>query len=235
MFCCSSNTHMGLESSRSKPIPSDIDSFESQLKEQWHKTHMMDTNNSNQGIYKSLEGRQGEYMSIVGTSVRDFFEANKINDVKILEVMAGNCLSSLAIESVISKYISSWTRTDIGDYSKSSVQMDTIDAVKTYGDESNLLLLVSPPPGTFGPLDGESVAYYGDYFACKKFIETKKDSDKYIIFVGELGASDGSEGMYRYLLEHPRLRLSKRKLMLENQKDFMGGPLELELFIFLIN
>ena len=196
---------------------------------------MKDSNNTSQGTYESLVGRQGEYMSIVGTNIRDFFEKNDIKNLKILEVMAGNCLSSLAIKSIIGDHVSSWTRTDIGDYSKLSVQMDTIDAVKTYGDESNLLLLVSPPPGIFRPLDDKSVAYYGDYFACKKFIETKKDTDKYIIFVGELGASDGSEGMYRYLLEHPRLRLCKRKLTLPNQKDFMGGPLELELFIFLIN
>lgn len=226
---------MGLESSRSKLIPDDIDSFESQLKKQWHITHMKDSNNTRQGVYESLMGLQREYMSNVGTGIRDFFEKDGIKNLRILEVMAGNCLSSLAIKSIIGDYVSLWTRTDIGNYSKLSVQLDTIDAVKTYGDESNLLLLVSPPPGIFGPLDGESVAYYGDYFACKKFIETKKDSDKYIIFVGELGASDGSEGMYRYLLEHPRLRLCTRKLMLPNQRDFMGGPLECELFIFLIN
>jgi len=71
---------------------------------------------------------------------------------------------------------------------------------------------------------------YGDYFACRDFIKNI-DREKYIVFIGELGASDGSEGMYLYLLEKPMLTCSSR-IMIYLGKDSFGGNLEKELFIF---
>ena len=93
--------------------------------------------------------------------------------------------------------------------------------------------MICPPPGS---IDTENFvgSCYGDYFACKKFIATKKGENKYIIFVGELGASDGSDGMYLYMLTHTRLKLLGRK-MIQKGLDNFGGPLEKEVFLFLIN
>jgi len=54
---------------------------------------------------------------------------------------------------------------------------------------------------------------------------------KYIIFIGELGASDGSEGMYKYLTLHPRLKTVVREI-LSNGNGLIGGPIIKEVFVF---
>jgi hypothetical protein len=217
-----------LENSRTTLLPEDIDSRECELQTKWHETHTQDDNNTFQ---KMGEATLGKNMLVVGDIINNFLLGCKIKDLKILEVMAGNCVASLMLDSKINDKVESWVRTDIGDYSDKSKQMDSIAAVENYGDESNLLLIISPPPGT---LDSHSGAYFGDYFACKKFIETKKEENKYIIFVGELGASDGTEGMYLYMTEHPRLELLRRQLIFRRRQDAFGGPLEKEVFLFLI-
>jgi hypothetical protein len=85
--------------------------------------------------------------------------------------------------------------------------------------------MISPPPVTEDAANG-----YGDYFAVKKWLELPI-SNKYIIFVGELGASDGSTGMYKYMLNHPKLKLVVRS-MIYLGKDIFDGKCEKELFIF---
>ncbi len=77
---------------------------------------------------------------------------------------------------------------------------------------------------------------FGDYYACHDFIlQTLSQSaipqQKFIIFVGELGASYGTEGMYKYMLDHPNLNLILRHIILFT-KDVFGGNCEKELFIF---
>lgn len=75
---------------------------------------------------------------------------------------------------------------------------------------------------------------YADYFAIRAwervgFGDTKKD--KYLIFVGELGASDGSDGLYDYLMRSRVWKIVCRKMLFQGL-DILGGPCEKELFIF---
>lgn len=60
------------------------------------------------------------------------------------------------------------------------------EAVKKFGEECDLLMLISPVPDNFM-----------DYYAIKEFENFEKvDDKKYVLFFGELGASDGGPGMY---------------------------------------
>jgi hypothetical protein len=56
-------------------------------------------------------------------------------------------------------------------------------------------------------------------------------SAKYIIFVGELGASDGSSGMYLYMLHNTIWKLEIRETI-SDVPDVFGGIIEKEVFIF---
>ena len=81
----------------------------------------------------------------------------------------------------------------------------------------------------FSPLQNHG---YGDYYACKDFIgQTESGMKKQIVFIGELGASDGSPGMYNYMLRHPRLKLSLRKVLYKRNYPVFG-PVEKEVFVF---
>jgi len=100
------------------------------------------------------------------------------------------------------------TMTDIVDYrkedrkfNKTSVtenfeKLNTVDAVKKYGETSNILLLICPNP------DCE----FADYFAIKDFIEQtrEREEEKYIVLFGNFEESggirmDGSEYLKWYL------------------------------------
>ena len=98
--------------------------------------------------------------------------------------------------------------------------------------------MISPSPYSNFEQSDNTSKYdlgYGDYYACHDYIEqTKKGNRRYIIIIGELGASDGSEGIYKYMIEHPSLKIAYR-IMLISCFDIFGGPLEKELFIFEIN
>ena len=85
-------------------------------------------------------------------------------------------------------------------------------------------MMVSPPPES---LDDNPL--YGDYFTIREW--TNVESAKLFIFIGEMGASDGSEGLYYYMTNHPVWKLDYRK-MLYSCEDILGGPCEKELFIF---
>jgi hypothetical protein len=82
--------------------------------------------------------------------------------------------------------------------------------------------MISPPPNNY--------SNYADYFAIKEW--AKVPTAKLFIFIGELGASDGSEGLYDYMIEdNMDWKLDCRK-MLYHGYDNMGGDVEKELFIF---
>jgi len=137
--------------------------------------------------------------------------------MNILELVSGNCKASSTIKNKLEEdssviKINRWIATDIIDYAscgKNGIEfekLNTVDAVKKYGSLSNILLLISPQPGDS----------YSDYYACYDFIkQTKADEDKYIIIIGELGKSDGSHGMYDYMISNPELQLVTREIIFD--------------------
>ena len=109
--------------------------------------------------------------------------------VNILEVGSGNGYHTKRIAEL--KNIASIKATDIYDYPKKFYEIFTEssdDAVKDYDGAIDILLMISPPPNL-----------YMDYYAIKEYELKQQLTQKYLIFVGELGAADGSEGIYQYL------------------------------------
>jgi hypothetical protein len=179
---------------------------------------------------------------------------------KILEVGSGNgCASKLIRDSLKSTFpLTEFIPTDLRKHEITHgidviTGIESIEAVKQYGEGKNILLLVSPPPchlPELDPLDTESpLLGYMDYFAidewsrssdsnvgdaCQRRSKLPNNEQRYIIFIGELGASDGSLGMYKYMMENPKWSCRVRK-MLRKSPDNCGGMVEKELFIFELN
>ena len=150
-----------------------------------------------------------------------------IENPKILEIGSGNGYNTRIISNELKKEISNleFVATDLFAYDPSYFNIETgllsHDAVKKYEGKFNILLLISPLPHN-----------YMDYYAIKEFENIQIDEPKYIIFIGELGASDGGEGMYQYLLNESCWKLKYRKMLLCS-RDILGGTIEKELFIFM--
>ena len=119
------------------------------------------------------------------------------NHVNILEVGSGNGYNTKKIAEL--NNIASLKATDIYDYKKRYYEVSvesSDDAVKNYIGDIDILLIISPPPN-----DG-----YMDYYAIKEYELKSQSSPKYLIFIGELGASDGTTGIYQYLTnQHKKL------------------------------
>jgi hypothetical protein len=148
-------------------------------------------------------------------------------EISILEVGAGNCWASRIIYYCLKQNPKRFIATDLFDCGDAMEKVDYIEfydklssdqAVKKFGSEVNTLLLVSPPPNN--PMD---------FYAIREW--SKLDGKRYIIYLGELGASDGCDGMYLYMMEHPKYELVLGR-MIEEKKDIFGGACEKELFIF---
>lgn len=186
-------------------IPFNIEEKRNKIISSWSENKILeDENNSIQFEPESTI----EKISLVdaGNSINLFF-VDKIS-LNILDIMSGNGIASDYIFEILEPKIGRWISTDVIDFKKPKLnkkhfyKLNTVDSVEKYGMVSNVLLIISPTPG-------ES---YADYFACKDFIEqTKYHEKKYIIFIGELGGGDGSKGMYKYLLKHPKLNLHVEK------------------------
>ena len=146
--------------------------------------------------------------------------------------MSGNGIASYCIYYKLQKIIGKWRSTDIVNYNNEKNPrkmcdkqefsvLNCVDSVKNYGKESDILLIISPPPGE----------YYGDYFACKDFIEqTKPEQVKYIIFIGELGRGDGSLGMFKYLKKNIFLDLKLEEEICRFRNRF--GTVIKKVYIF---
>ena len=94
------------------------------------------------------------------------------------------------------------------------------EAVKKFEGKFNALMFISPPP-----------MLYVDYYAIKEYELQKSDQKKIIIYIGELGASDGGKGMYKYMLENSYWKLVHRKEIYVG-KDIFGGESMKEIFVF---
>jgi hypothetical protein len=149
--------------------------------------------------------------------------------LRILEVGSGSGLASKIMTDHFtkSKIDHIIIKTDIA--TNESLKIEGIEtgllsheAVKKYGNVSNVLLLISPPPSC-----------HMDYYAIKEF-ELQPGDEKYVIYLGELGASDGGEGMYKYMMNDSVWDLIHEEL-LSQKIDSFGGPCEKCLYIFRID
>lgn len=225
---------MGLDFSRGITLPDDIDDSEV-------RNELMRSLNSDVIMNYKLNTKQKDMASMLpddvlisaGKFMVEYFETKTPESLKLLEIMAGNRVASDILYSQLKLPV--WITTDICSFeSKSDLpfhQLDAVTAVSKFGADSNILLLVCPLPASASNHNEQCWAY-ADYYACHDFINQKSDiCDRYIVFIGELGASDGSEGMYSYLNEHEKLLLDSRELLVSGI-DMFGAPIEKELFIY---
>lgn len=120
-------------------------------------------------------------------ALKFFLEALKIasgdnNEVAILEVGAGNGFNTKTLRQISGLKQERWISTDLVEhkpcYINDMVKMSAVEAIEEFGDW-NTLLMVSPTPDVSWSMD-----------AIKKAMETKEHF--HIIFIGEMGFSDGS-------------------------------------------
>lgn len=219
-----------LDSGRLKKISVELD--ENDFKDKWNSNILInDNNNNHQQINKSTLKKDVLIKS--AEIILNCFLQYEETELFILETFCGNCIASKTIFDLISdKFLTltikptdviNFIRTDLPNYYLSFDQLNALESVKNYYNTSNVLLMISPPPGSD----------YCDYFSLKFFIE--KSNSKYIIFIGELGSSDGSQGLYDFLINNNNLILLVREILDSYIKIHIFRDLcEKELFIFKI-
>lgn len=229
---------MGLEHSRMDILPSNIDEEYELYKSNWTSKNI---SNQHVNSYKNLIATLGnETLNDASCILSKYLISNIewIKEINILEPFAGNGVASKIFYENINYYIDKTNKkinfkmksTDIQDLTEFINQntctvefnLNSVETIEKYGNEYNILLMISPPPNS-------DYKGYGDYFAIKKWTELK--DKKLIVFIGELGASDGSIGMYNYMLNNNNWIIDERK-MIKKGIDRFGGPIEKEIFIF---
>lgn len=203
---------MGVEHSRACPLPSNLDGEHEKYRALWGASKLFMSSNPNSQAFHS--NAKMETASVLFGAFVEKFSITKLN---ILEVFAGNGVASRILLSKL-KIPVTIHKTDIEAFN-GCLTCNAEDAIDIVGDKVDTLLMISPPPGE----------EYGDYFCIKKW--TEQPHAKYLIFVGELGASDGSSGMYQYLTRHPVWKSIYRE-MFAGSSDIMGGPVIKEIFVF---
>lgn len=157
--------------------------------------------------------------------------------IKILEPFAGNGVASKIIYSkLIQKNIKiKYVATDLQNLRQIvnpnlsipvEFGIDCIDSICKHENECEILMLVCPPPSTYNL--GSVPEGFGDYYSLKKWTELNK---KVFIFVGELGRTDGTEGMYKFLMNHPIWKLVEHKVLQEGD-DIFERHISRDIFIF---
>ena len=212
--------------SRKCKIPNDIYSYRDTIKKAWNENKKIfpsKSNVSNIGLND---------LQKAGEAIKSYFDENNIESLNVLELMAGNCVASKCVQKYIN-YVK-WISTDID---KSDcvdcLEKDAIDAIEEFGNQSDLLIMISPPPSPSIKDDSPSLGY-GDFFACDYFIKNS-NRIKYIIIIGELGASDGTGGMYDFLMNNEKLDCVIRKVIKRSVVQIIDDVCTKEVFIFKMN
>lgn len=227
---------MGVEQSRTVKYPSNIDEVYKNNK----TTHIQHIKENHLNLPQKGMSTLPEYViekaanHILEYLVKTGFK----NECKILDVFSGNGVASNIIQKKLNVEMKSTDALDLSMYMDENsypveFNLTGVDAVKKYCDDGyNTLLMICPPPSSPSESSSYDISYvaYSDYFTIKEWANVK--SSKLFIFVGEMGASDGSSGLYRYMLrDNPDWKLEERR-MLHLGYDIFGGDVEKELFIF---
>jgi len=227
-----------LNLSRSKIIPENIHESRAYYSLGWNHPKEISRMHPNSLQHEYRPTLNRSTLELAGENIEQFLRKCQISEFSFLEIFAGNCEASKIIfkklkelEGVGKKLL--WLATDIYDYPKKIereikfCQSNAVDSVGRFGSASNVLIAISPQP-----FPSYSQGCFCDYFAITDFIEMKRElaTPSYVIIVGELGASDGSEGTYLAFTTHPLLRLVMKVVLMEQYR--IGGMIYKELFIF---
>lgn len=235
---------------RNAQLLEDIDDWEDICKANWKKCYDQNIANHLTSDSATLPdfamGKAGEeiarYFKCISRKSKE-----KCN-FRILDSFAGNGIASKIIHDEIrsglvqskknEKYEFRYIATDIQEELNKKLTLrsfnvefplDCIQAIEKYQD-SNVLLIVSPPPSSWTPdgNEGSEPTGFADYFAVKKWTELNKPI---LIMIGEIGLSDGTKGMYQFMMNHKNWKLYKRSV-LAAKNDLFGNYVQKEIFIF---
>jgi hypothetical protein len=186
---------MGAEASCKMGLPPNVDEMESELSKTW--THH----------YFWPFKRYAIDVSTTAQYISDFF-LDKHSCKKFLEVFCGGD-GELGLSCKSKMKDRSWKQTDAPH--ERYKRYDAVSAVKKFGQEADVLVLCCPPTSIWPDPKFRVGLDYGfeDYFACKRFLAQEPQKQRFVVFIGELGGYDGTEGMYRYLHQAMTLRLHK--------------------------
>ena len=211
---------MGLEQSRAVTYPPNIDDLYESYKERCTAEKIRSDHLNVPKKGKCTMGQR--VVQKAGDRIWEYLKEKNITDIKILEPFAGQGIATNIIQKRLNVEIKSYVDESSYPIEFGLSGVDTIEKYVQYG--YNTLMMISPPPES---LDDNPL--YGDYFTIRAW--TNVESAKWFIFIGEMGASDGSEGLYDYMINHPIWKLDFRKI-LYSCDDIVGGPCQKELFIF---
>jgi hypothetical protein len=172
--------------------------------------------NNKQNYKSSLNNNQNNELSII---IFDIFIKYNFKNIKILEIGCGNCITSKIIIDKLQKFNITWYATDLIDYKLCglyNIIINSVDAIKYYGDDSDILIIIIGIPfiNYFDFKEQHYIGYY-DYYAIYDYIEISKNKkNKYIILVGDF-LIDFSEDLYNFLMTHNNLLL-KEKIQLKS-------------------
>lgn len=248
---------MGLNESRNANLPEDIDANQAQYEKSWVPKVVSEI-----GVNKSKYGQSTlspQTLEIAGEHLAKYLEKYILlcnPNVKILEPFAGNGVGSKIIYDKLSEKIphivlKSTDLQDLSEYTNHNSHpvefgINSVETIRKYdGDKYNILMMISPPPSQTQPkvktiqppsppvIPLECQDYfsgYGDYFAIREW--EKSLNSELLVFVGELGASDGSEGLYKYLIKNNPIWELVFRTIIYSGTDIFGGAIEKEIFIF---
>ena len=235
-------------------LPENVDSYYMVCKNNWRMMMMenMEIDMSNHITKESITLGESTTIlcakEIAGYLKRRIKTDVVINGIKkkfitkrtnILDPFAGNGIASKIIYDEVKQVLDckfEYIATDFQNISKCmsnrshfvEFNLDCIDSIEKYYQKAEILLLMCPPPYQYIKGD-ENPTGFADYFAIKRWGELNK---KIVMFIGEMGRTDGSEGMYDYMMNGNSIwKLAKRKVLQEGN-DLFGRFIQRELFIF---
>jgi hypothetical protein len=195
--------------------------------------------------------------------LKDSLDCVKPSTLNILEVGSGTGFNSTLIERLIrdhipNKTINNFIRTDLftqyrviidskydskyNDKSATKIECGLASevAVQKYGQDSNVLLLISPPSNShldyYAITEYEKIASLNDETTASDDKEILDNTSKYIIYIGEMGGIDGCTGMYKYMTTHKHWKLVYRHIICAKLEVYLPHTCKhryiTELFIF---
>jgi hypothetical protein len=231
-----------LEDARKTIFPDYVDSkeFKEIMIMGWNATVISsEVVNSHQSI-RELPTLPIELVMKAGKILSEKLVSMEKSDLTVLEIMAGNCSGSRILFNTVAKktIIKKWIATDIIDYKKTIREKEFefhkfhgLESVRTFPD-SDILLMMCPPPNKVANGNCVNSMSLCDYYSIREFIDFNKGKDKLIVFISEMGASSGTEGLYNFMLTNPEIKLIHREMLMSGYNQY--GLIEMEIFIFSI-
>ena len=183
----------------SSELPENIFEIRNEKSQMWTEEITL-ANNNNSSQMENRSTLSEDTIKKAGDLLFEYFNNNEIQ-LKILEIMCGNCVATKIIIESLKDRVESIISTDIVEYSTRLIlenvnfsKANAVEAVEQHGCDTNVLLICSSPPEN----------NYCDLYAIKDYIDQANET-KYIIFIGELGMSDGSQGIDKFMKEESSL------------------------------